>query len=73
MTLPVILHECETWSLKLLDEHRLRMCGNRVLQTLYGCKRDNISEEWRRLHRQEHYDPNCSTNIIPVINWRSIR
>jgi hypothetical protein len=39
--LPVVLYECETWSLKLRDEHRLRMFENRVL-IIFGPKRDEV-------------------------------
>jgi hypothetical protein len=64
----------------LLEERRLRVCGgrvrvcgDRVLQKLYGCKRDDISGEWRRLHREQLYDPNCSINIFQVIKSRRMR
>jgi hypothetical protein len=32
--LPVVLYECETWSLTLRDEHRLRMFENTVLRKI---------------------------------------
>jgi hypothetical protein len=37
---PVVLYGCETWSLTLREEHRLRMCENRVLRRIFGPKRD---------------------------------
>jgi hypothetical protein len=34
--LPVILYRCETWSLTLKEEHRLRVFENRVLRRIFG-------------------------------------
>jgi hypothetical protein len=41
--LPVVLHGCETWSLTLRDEHRLRVFENRVLRRIFGPKRDEVT------------------------------
>jgi hypothetical protein len=49
----VVLFGCETWSLTLREEHRLRLFGNRVLRTIFGPKRDEVSGEWRKLHNEE--------------------
>jgi hypothetical protein len=38
--LPVVLYGCETWSLTLREEHRLRVFGNRMLRRIFGPKRD---------------------------------
>jgi hypothetical protein len=38
--LPVVLYGCETWSLSLREEHRLRVLENRVLRRIFGTKRD---------------------------------
>jgi hypothetical protein len=54
--LPVVLYGCETWSLTLNEEHRLREFENRVLRNIFGPKRDEVTGEWRRLHNQELYD-----------------
>ena len=51
--LPVVLYGCETWSLTLREEHRLRVSENRVLRRILGPKRD---EEWRKLHNEEPND-----------------
>jgi hypothetical protein len=48
--LPVILYGCETWSLTLREEHRLRVFENRVLRRILGPKRDEVTGEWRKLH-----------------------
>jgi hypothetical protein len=48
--LPVVLYGCETWSLTLREEHRLRVFENRVLRKIIGPKRDEITGEWRKFH-----------------------
>ena len=45
--LSFVLYDCETWSLTLREEHRLRMFENNVLRKIFGAKRDEITEEWR--------------------------
>ena len=51
--LPVVLYGCETWSLTLREEHRLRVFQNRVLRRIFGPKRDEVTEEWRKLHNED--------------------
>jgi hypothetical protein len=51
--LPVVLYGCETWSLTLREEYRLRVFENRVLRIIFGPKRDEVTEEWRKLHSEE--------------------
>jgi hypothetical protein len=41
--LPVILYGCETWSLTLREEHRLRVFDNRVLRRIFGPKSDKVT------------------------------
>jgi hypothetical protein len=36
-------HGCETWSLTLREEHRLRVFGNRVLRGMFGPKGDEVT------------------------------
>ena len=48
--LPVVLYGCETWSLTLKEERRLRVSENRVLRRIFGPKRDEVTREWRKLH-----------------------
>ena len=50
--LPVVLYGCETWSLTLREERRLRVFENRFLRRIFGPKRDE-NGEWRRLHNEE--------------------
>ena len=52
----VVLYGCETWSLTLRKEHRLRVFKNRVLRKIFGPKRDEVTGEWRRLHNKELHD-----------------
>jgi hypothetical protein len=47
--LPVVLYGCETWSLTLKEERRLRVFENRVLRRIFGPKRDEVTGEWRKL------------------------
>jgi hypothetical protein len=42
--LPVILYGCETWSLTLREEYRLRVFENKVLRRIFGPKRDEVRE-----------------------------
>jgi hypothetical protein len=50
IVLPVVLYGCETWSLTLRKEQRLREFENRVLRRIFGPKRDEVTGEWRKLH-----------------------
>jgi len=62
--LPIVLYGCETWSLTLREERRLRVFENRVLRRIFWPKRDEVTKEWRKLHNQELNDAYCSPNII---------
>jgi hypothetical protein len=69
--LPVVLYECQTWSLTLKEEHRLRVFENRVLRRIFGPKRDEVIGGWRKLHNEELHNLYLSRNIIRVIKtWR---
>jgi hypothetical protein len=48
--LPLVLYGCETWSLTLREEHRLRVFENRVFRRVIGPKRNEVTGEWRKLH-----------------------
>jgi hypothetical protein len=71
--LPVVLYGCDTWSVTLREEHRLRVFENRVLRRIFGPKRDKVMGEWRRLHNEELIDLYPSPNIIWVIKPRRMR
>jgi hypothetical protein len=42
--LPLLQYGCQTWSITLSKEHRLRVFGNRVLKRIFGLKRDEVTE-----------------------------
>jgi hypothetical protein len=71
--LPVVLYGCESWSLTLREECRLRVFENRVLRRIFGPKRDEVTGEWRRLHNKELYALYFSPNVIRVIKSRRLR
>jgi hypothetical protein len=71
--LPVVLYGCETWSLTLREEHRLRVFGNRVLRGIFGPKRDEVTGEWRQLHSGELHNLHSSPDIIRQIKSRRMR
>jgi hypothetical protein len=53
--MPVVLYHCESCSLTLREECRLRVFENKVLRRIFGPKRDEVTVEWRRLHNKELY------------------
>jgi hypothetical protein len=53
--LPVVLYDCESWSLILREESWLRVFENKVLRRIFGPKRDEVTGEWRKLHNKELY------------------
>jgi hypothetical protein len=61
---PVVLYGCETWSLTLREEHRLRVFENRVLRRIFSRKRDEVMGEWRTLHNKELHDLYSSPSLI---------
>jgi hypothetical protein len=71
--LPVSLYGCETWSLILREEHRLRLFENRTLRRIFGSKRDEVTGGWRKLHNEELHNLHSSPSIIRITNSRRIR
>jgi hypothetical protein len=67
---PIVLYGCETWSVILREEHRLRVVENGVLRKIFGPKRDEATWECRRLHNKELCDLHSSSNIIRLIKQR---
>jgi hypothetical protein len=70
---PVVLYGCETWSLPLREEQRLRVFENRVLRRIFGPKRAQVTGKWRRLHNEELNALYSSPNIIWVIKSTRMR
>jgi hypothetical protein len=71
--LPVVLYGCETWSLTLREEHRLRVFENRVLRRIFGLERDEVTGQWRKLHDGELHNLYSPPAIIRQINSRRMR
>jgi len=70
---PVVLYGCETWSLTLREEKKLRVFENMVLRRGFGPGKDEVTGEWRRLHNEELNDFYSSPNIVRVIKLRRKR
>ena len=62
-----LLYGCETWSLTLREERRLRMSENRVLRRVFGPKRDEVTGEWRKLHNEELSDLYSLPSFVWVV------
>ena len=71
--LPVFLYGCETWSLTMREERRLKVFENRVLRKILWPKRDEVTRELRKLHNEELNDLYCSPNIVWMIKSRRMR
>jgi len=71
--LPVVLYGCETWSLILREERRLRVFENRVLRRIFGSKRDEVTREWRKLHNEGLNDLYSPPNIVQVVKLGRIK
>jgi hypothetical protein len=68
--LPVVLYGCESWSLTLREEHRLRVYENRVLRRIFGPKRDEVTGELRKLHSEELHNLYSSPDVIRQVKSR---
>jgi hypothetical protein len=71
--LPVVLYGCETWSLTVREEHKLRVFENRVLRRIFGPKRDGVTGGWRKLHNEELHNLYSSPGINRNIKSRRMR
>ena len=66
--MPVVLYGCETWSLTLREERRLRVFKNRVLR-IFGPK-DEVTGKWRKLQEELNH-LYCSRNTVRFIKSRT--
>jgi hypothetical protein len=71
--LPVVLYGCETWSLILREECRLRTFENRVLRRIFVPQRDEVTGGWRKLHNEELHNLYSSPSLIRIIKSRRMR
>jgi len=71
--LPTVLYGCETWSLTLREECKLRLFENTVLRRVFGPKRDEVTGEWRKFHNEELRDLYSLPNIVRVVKSRRMR
>ena len=69
----MFLYGCETWSLTLREERRLRVFESRKLRRIFGPKRDEVTGECRKLRNKKLNDLYCSPNIVRVIKSRGMR
>jgi hypothetical protein len=69
LTAGLIIYGCETWSLTIREEHRLRVFENGVLRRIFGRKRDEVTGGWRKLHNEELHNLYSSTSIIRMIKF----
>jgi len=70
---PVVLYGCETWSLTLRGNRRMRMFENMVLRRIFGPRRDEETGEWRKLLNAKINDLYCLPNMFRVIKSRRMR
>jgi hypothetical protein len=70
--LPVVPYGCETWSLALKEEHRLREFDNRMLRRIFGPKKEE-AVKGRRMHYEELRNVYSLPNIIRVMKSRRMR
>jgi hypothetical protein len=69
----VVLYGCETWSLTLREEHRLRVFEKRVLRRIFGPTRDEVMGGWRKLLNEELHNLYCSPIIIRMVKSSRMR
>jgi hypothetical protein len=70
--LPMVLYGCETWSLTVRKEHKLRVFENRVMR-IFGPKRDGVTGGWIKLHNEELHNVYSSPSIIRIIKSTRMR
>jgi hypothetical protein len=71
--LPVVLYGRETCSLILREEHGLRVFENRVMRSICGPKRDEVTGGWRKLHIEELHNLYASPSVFRMIKSRRMR
>jgi hypothetical protein len=67
------MYGCETWSLILREEQRLKVFENIVLRTIFGPKRDEVRGGWRKLYNEEPHNLYSLPSIIKMITSKRMR
>jgi hypothetical protein len=57
----------------LREEHSLRLFENKVLGRIFGVKRDEVTEHWRKMHNEELHNSYASPSIIRTTKSRRMR
>ena len=70
---PAVLYGCDTWSVTLREDHRLKVFENKVLRKIFGAKKDEITGEWRKLHNDELHALYSSPNIVRSLKTKSTK
>jgi hypothetical protein len=58
----LVLYGCETWSLTVREEHKLRVFENRLLRRILGPKRNGVRRRWGQPNNTELHDFQFSNN-----------
>jgi hypothetical protein len=66
----VILHGCETWSLTLREEQRLKVFQNRILRRIFELKRDQVLGGLKKLYNEELHDLYYLPDILTMMKSR---
>jgi hypothetical protein len=69
----VVLYGCETWSVTLREEYRLRVFENRVLRRMFGPQRDEVTGGWGEVHNKGLHNLYSSPSFTREINSRRMR
>jgi hypothetical protein len=69
----IVFYGCETWSLTLREERRLRVFENRVLRRIFGPKRDEVTGKWRKLNNEELNDLYSLPSVVQVVKSRRMK
>jgi hypothetical protein len=67
------MYGCETWSLTLREQHRLRVFQDSVLRRIFGPKRNKVTGECRKLHNEELHNLYSSADIFRQVKSRRMR
>ena len=64
--MPVVLYDCESWSLTQREEHKKRVSENRVFRRIFGYTKDKLTGEWRKLYNDDLDDLQRAQDIFRV-------